>query len=1200
MEHNPSLGRTAVFAIVALTLLLAPATTYANSWVAFGARTYSRGTGAPVTASDTFTVRNPRTTYTIRLVNGGLDGALAKVTSATVAINGVTVFGPSAFNKHVATLERPVALAATNRLDVRIAGEPGSGFTIEIAGIDNDAPTISASQAPPPNANGWNRTAVVVTFTCDDATSGVAICPPPVNLATEGANQVVSGTVIDVAGNSASTSTTLNIDQTPPLIVASVAPSPNAAGWNNTDVTVSFQCADTRSGVAACPGDRVVIGETSARIVAGTALDVAGNSSEASATVHVDRTPPTLAITSPAPDATVNSSLLMVTGTAGDTGSGIAMVSCNGIVASFAGGAFSCSVTLIQGLNAIAVAVTDIAGNTANGGLNVTFGVPPVLTITAPPNLTLTRATSLTVTGTIDDPDASVVVNGVDAIASGGSFTAADVPLREGANFITAVGTSRAGAAGTATIAVTRDTTPPTVVIDTPGEGAIVTGSTITVTGTINDVVVGTVNGDNASVTVNGRAALVSNRSFAVTGVPLHRGLNTLTAVGQDRAGNTSSATAHVTLQDVAGQRISALAGDNQSGVIGTVLPQPLVAQLTDVGGNPIAGRMITFSVARGDGSLIAGPLTGRAITVATDASGRASALFQLGMRSGVGNQRATATAVGFVGAPTFFASALNAPPAGINVVMGDVQTGTVGQPLPQPLMVYVHDAGGNPVANVPVTFTVRSGGGAVNGASSATAPTDGDGRTEAVVTLGSDPGINNNVVDAGFEGLLGQPIRLVASGLVAGRPEDTQVSGNIIDNTNTPLDGVTVAIEGTALQARTDAQGFFAIAGAPVGALKLHVDGTTTTRPGTWPVLEFAVNTIPGRNNTVGMPIFLLPLDDDNARIAGGSQDVTITMKDIPGFSLTVFASSVTLPDGSRVGKVMATQVHADKVPMAPISGALPRLVWTIQPGGTKFDPPARVSYPNVNGLPPGQVTDMFSFDHDLGMFVSIGTGTVSADGSVVVSDPGGGIRKAGWGYAQPPAPPPTTEVDGDTGDGGGDGETDKDVPCIIPGPRRNPVEGSDGTLNGKCEGCTDGSFGARRKSPNGDRPHKGIDITSPDGVGSPVHPLANGTVTRSGFLSGYGWGVAIQHGSGPDSSFSFYAHLNNTTNSEDTKGTTTPKDLPKVGDKVTTEDKIGEVGKTGNANNNLQPHLHLEVQKNDSPLFNERSRVNPIRCLP
>ena len=66
----------------------------------------------------------------------------------------------------------------------------------------------------------------------------------------------------------------------------------------------------------------------------------------------------------------------------------------------------------------------------------------------------------------------------------------------------------------------------------------------------------------------------------------------------------------------------------------------------------------------------------------------------------------------------------------------------------------------------------------------------------------------------------------------------------------------------------------------------------------------------------------------------------------------------------------------------MTPNFGQQPRLIVTIQPAGARFDPPAKITYPNVEGLAPGESTDLYSFDHDLGHFVSIGPGTVSDDG--------------------------------------------------------------------------------------------------------------------------------------------------------------------------------------------------------------------------
>ncbi len=82
----------------------------------------------------------------------------------------------------------------------------------------------------------------------------------------------------------------------------------------------------------------------------------------------------------------------------------------------------------------------------------------------------------------------------------------------------------------------------------------------------------------------------------------------------------------------------------------------------------------------------------------------------------------------------------------------------------------------------------------------------------------------------------------------------------------------------------------------------------------------------------------------------------------------------------------------------MSPGFGQQPRFIVTIQPVGTSFNPPAAIAIPNVDGLKPRQVTELYSYDHDLATFVAIGTGTVSEDGSVIKSDPGVGVLKAGW----------------------------------------------------------------------------------------------------------------------------------------------------------------------------------------------------------
>jgi len=69
----------------------------------------------------------------------------------------------------------------------------------------------------------------------------------------------------------------LGTDNVPPTIRATMSQSPNPAGWNNTDVKVTFTCADERSGIGFCSPPVVVSREGSGVVVVGTAFDLASN-----------------------------------------------------------------------------------------------------------------------------------------------------------------------------------------------------------------------------------------------------------------------------------------------------------------------------------------------------------------------------------------------------------------------------------------------------------------------------------------------------------------------------------------------------------------------------------------------------------------------------------------------------------------------------------------------------------------------------------------------------------------------------------------------------------------------------------------------------------------------------------------------------------------------------------------------------------
>ena len=173
------------------------------------------------------------------------------------------------------------------------AGNVEAAHTIHVK-IDKTPPTITHTTDPDANQFGWNNTDVTVTFQCDDAVSGIDSCTPPRTVTTEGAGQPVPGTAVDLAGNSASDPATVNVDRTDPTISGHAAPAPNGNGWNNTDVTVTFTCADALSGIDTCPGP-TTLGEGANQSVHGTAKDAAGNSKGATVDgIDVDQTAPSL------------------------------------------------------------------------------------------------------------------------------------------------------------------------------------------------------------------------------------------------------------------------------------------------------------------------------------------------------------------------------------------------------------------------------------------------------------------------------------------------------------------------------------------------------------------------------------------------------------------------------------------------------------------------------------------------------------------------------------------------------------------------------------------------------------------------------------------------------------------------------------------------------------------------------------------
>jgi len=114
----------------------------------FGPKQYVRTSGSPDVFADTF--RGVPGQGTLIVKNGNYNGDRRVedgVSSATVSINGVEIFGPNDFNQTVYYMETTVDLVEDNTIDVTLASAPGSYITVEVI-EDVAPPTVTISAVP--------------------------------------------------------------------------------------------------------------------------------------------------------------------------------------------------------------------------------------------------------------------------------------------------------------------------------------------------------------------------------------------------------------------------------------------------------------------------------------------------------------------------------------------------------------------------------------------------------------------------------------------------------------------------------------------------------------------------------------------------------------------------------------------------------------------------------------------------------------------------------------------------------------------------------------------------------------------------------------------------------------------------------------------------------------------------------------------
>jgi hypothetical protein len=214
--------------------------------------------------------------------------------------------------------------------------------------------------------------------------------------------------------------------------------------------------------------------------------------------------------------------------------------------------------------------------------------------------------------------------------------------------------------------------------------------------------------------------------------VPTKSGTFTLTITLVINGVGSGTATATATATPAAAVRVISYRGTKQTGAAGSILPNPIVAQVQDGYKNGVPGVTITFTANNG---AIPNPSS-----VATDANGLARTILQLPTTVATVTVKASPPPGLNLNNMPFTEYSVAGSAANIAITSGNKQFDPAGTQLPQALTVLVTDQYGNPVSGAPVTFDDGGAEGTFSNANPGVTGTNGT--VTQFYTLPSSPGI--------------------------------------------------------------------------------------------------------------------------------------------------------------------------------------------------------------------------------------------------------------------------------------------------------------------------------------------------------------------------------------------------------------------------------------------------------------------------
>ena len=364
--------------------------------------------------------------------------------------------------------------------------------------VDATSPTISASVTSGTLVAGWYVTDVTFTAVASDTTSGLALIEHRLDAGawsvgntltvTSDGSHTIDFRATDVAGLKSTTSLSIKLDKTPPVITFTPSGTLGTNGWYTTPVILLVNASDPLSGVASIEyrldagswisGNSLTLTDGEHTVEA-RATDKAGNLSAATTAtttgIKVDTIAPTLNLTL---SGTLGQkswyvSNVTLTASVSDATSGIALTEYRLDSGSWLAG--TSMTASVDGPHTVDFRTTDRAGNQAfaSRSFKIDQTVPQL---------------SFTPTGTLGEngwyvSDVSLKINSSDLesgiqlveyrVNQGSWISAANLSLGEGIQDVDARVTDQAGNISTASIRLQIDTTAPGLILSlsgTPGK----------------------------------------------------------------------------------------------------------------------------------------------------------------------------------------------------------------------------------------------------------------------------------------------------------------------------------------------------------------------------------------------------------------------------------------------------------------------------------------------------------------------------------------------------------------------------------------------------------------------------------------------------------------------------------------------------------------------------------------------------------